>query len=129
VNELHGVVVHAALAADRVDGEDVGVVERSGRPRLIPEALEVTRIHDRGQGQHLECNPTAQRQLLGLVDDPVPPRPTSRRIRKPPRRPAVARVGGEEINVGESAAGGRARKGSAGSAWRSTGARCGQRRA
>ena len=40
LDELHGVVVDAALAADGVDRHDVGVVQAGRGPRLVVEALQ-----------------------------------------------------------------------------------------
>jgi hypothetical protein len=69
VDELHGVVVDAALAAHRVDRHDVLVVQAGRRPRLVVEALQLPRVHRRRQRQHLQRHPAAKRDLLGLVDD------------------------------------------------------------
>ena len=69
VDELHGVVVHAAFAADGVDGHDVRVVQARRRLRLVVEALQLPRVHRRRERQHLQRHPPAQRHLLRLVDD------------------------------------------------------------
>jgi hypothetical protein len=69
VDELHGVVVDAALAANPVDGNDVGVVQPRRGPGLVVEALQLPRVERAGERQHLERYPPAQRQLLRLVDD------------------------------------------------------------
>jgi hypothetical protein len=68
VDELHGVVVDGALAADGVDVDDVRVVQRGGRPGLVVEALQLPRVQRSGEGQHLEGHAAAQRELFGLVD-------------------------------------------------------------
>ena len=69
VDELHGVEVDAALAADGEDRHDVGVVQARRRPRLVLEALQVARVHRRRERQHLQRHPPIQRDLLRLVDD------------------------------------------------------------
>ena len=69
VDELHGVVVDAALAADRVDRDDVGVVQMRGRLGLDAEPGDLPRVDGGGEREDLQGHPTAQRVLLGLVDD------------------------------------------------------------
>ena len=68
VDELHGVVVNASLATDGVDGDDVGVVELAGSAGLVLEALDELGIEEGGEGQDLEGDAPAERDLLGLVD-------------------------------------------------------------
>ena len=43
-NELHGVVVHAALAAHRVDRHNVLVIQVGGRLRFVLETLQLLGI-------------------------------------------------------------------------------------
>ena len=50
VDELHGVVVHAPLAADGVDRHDVRVVELGGGEGLGLEPAELSWVHGRGEG-------------------------------------------------------------------------------
>ena len=69
LDELHRVVVHAAFAADAVDRDDVRVVQARRRLGFVLEALQLPRVHRRGEGQHLERDAAVQRNLLGLVDD------------------------------------------------------------
>ena len=57
----------AALAADGVDRDDVRVVQRGRRPRLVVEALQLPRVHRRRERQHLQGHAPAQRHLLRLV--------------------------------------------------------------
>ena len=78
VDELHRIVVHAPLAPDREDRHDVGVVELGGGVGLGLESPELGRVERRGERQHLERDAAPQRDLLGLVNDPHPPRPSSR---------------------------------------------------
>ena len=68
IDELHGVEMDAAFAADGEDGHDVAVVQAGRRPRLVLEALQPPRVHRRGERQHLQRHAPAQRQLLRLVD-------------------------------------------------------------
>ncbi len=69
VDELHGVVMRAPLAADGEDRHDVGVVQLGGSLGLLPESLEVFRIEAGGEGEDLEGHATSERELGGLVDD------------------------------------------------------------
>ena len=69
LDELHGVVVHAPLAADGVDRHDVGVVQAGGGLGLELEPLELPGVERRGEGQDLQRHAAAERDLLGLVDD------------------------------------------------------------
>src|SRR5262249_19187592 len=64
LNELHGVVVHAALAADTVHRDDVAVVQERRRLRLRPEALQLPRVERGRERQHLQSHPPAERDLL-----------------------------------------------------------------
>ena len=67
LDELHRVVVDAALAADRVDVDDAGMLQRRGGLGLILEPLEMPRVENRRKGQHLQSHPAAERNLLGLI--------------------------------------------------------------
>ena len=69
LDELHGVVVDAALAADGVDRHDVRVVQLRRRLGLVLEALQLPGVQRRRERQHLEGDAPAQRQLHRLVDD------------------------------------------------------------
>jgi hypothetical protein len=69
VDELHGVVVNAALAADRVDRHDVLVVQARRRPCLVMKALQMPRVHRRRERQHLQGHPPAQRELFRFIDN------------------------------------------------------------
>src|SRR5207302_10180813 len=69
LDELHGVEMDAALAADRVDGHDVRVMQMGGGPGLVLEALQLPRIERQGKRQHLQGDAPAEGQLFSLVDD------------------------------------------------------------
>jgi hypothetical protein len=71
-DELHGVVVDAPLAPDRVHRHDVRVVEQRGGLGLVSEPLELSGIERRGERQDLEGDPAAEGELLGLVHHPHP---------------------------------------------------------
>src|SRR5262245_56038917 len=49
-NVLHGVKVNPTLAPHREDGNDMGMVELSGRLSLVLKTLELARIEDGGEG-------------------------------------------------------------------------------
>ena len=68
-NELHRIKMHAALAADRVDLDDVLVPEARRRLRLVFESLQMPRVHRPRVRQHLQCDPPAERNLLRLEHD------------------------------------------------------------
>ena len=70
LDELHGVVVDAALAADGINRDDVGVVELGGGQGLGLEPPELGRVHRRRERQHLERHPAVQGTLHRLVDHP-----------------------------------------------------------
>ena len=70
LDELHGVEGHAPLAADGVDRDDVRVVQAGGGLGLELEPLQLPRVHRRGNRQDLQRHAAAERDLLGLVDDP-----------------------------------------------------------
>ena len=69
---IHGIEMHGTLAANREDGDDMGVLERGRCPGLIEESLKLTGIEDSGKREYFQRNPTAQRDLLGFVHDPHP---------------------------------------------------------
>ena len=57
IDELHRVIVDAALASDRVHRDDPLVLHVSRGQRLGPEPLEPTRVDGRGERQDLERDP------------------------------------------------------------------------
>ena len=66
-DELHGVVMDATLAADRVHRHDVGVMQLRRRLRFVFETLQLLGVERRCERQHLECHAPAQRHLHRLV--------------------------------------------------------------
>ena len=73
LDELHGVVVDAALAAHRINRDDVSVVELGGGQGLGLEPPELGRVHGRREREHLERHPAVQGTLHRLVDHPHAP--------------------------------------------------------
>ena len=57
------------VAADAEDRDDVGVVQPRRRPRLALEAEDLLGVGERRVGEDLQCDASAERLLLGLVDD------------------------------------------------------------
>ena len=112
VDELHGVVVHAPLAADGVDRHDVRVVQAGGGLGLDLEPLQLPRVHRRGERQDLQRHAAAERELLGLVDDPhaapadlaedpeVAQDPRQGRLGRPAGDSQIADVGGPQGHQG-----------------------------
>jgi hypothetical protein len=96
VDELHGIVMHAVLAADGEDRHDAGVVQVRRGPRLVVEALELPRVERRRERQHLERHAPSQGHLLGLVDDPHAPLAElahDPEVANPLRKPRLAGMG------------------------------------
>ena len=69
LDELHGVMMHAAVAADGVDRDDVGVVQQRRGLGLDLESLELLGVGHGGEGQYLQRHAAVEGQLHGLVDD------------------------------------------------------------
>ncbi len=67
-NELHGVIVDAALAADGEDRHDIGVVQPSDGLGLAAEALHGFVIGSHTESQDLQGNAATEGSLLGLID-------------------------------------------------------------
>ena len=65
--------MHAALAADGINRDDIGVVELGRRQGLGLEPPELGRVHGCRERQHLERHPAVQRTLHRLVDHPHAP--------------------------------------------------------
>src|SRR5207237_1193062 len=69
IDELHGIEVDAALAADVVDRYDVGVMQPGRGLRLVAKALQLLAVQSAGKRQNLERDSAVKGNLLGLVDD------------------------------------------------------------
>jgi hypothetical protein len=67
---LHGEEALAVGLFDRIDGDDVGVVEGRDRLHLALEAGEAVRILGEGGRQGLERDLAMQALVLGEEDDP-----------------------------------------------------------
>ncbi len=63
-------MMHAPLFANRVDRNDVRMVQGGRSTGLVAEPLQRCCLHQRGKGQHLQRDPPADRQLLRFVDGP-----------------------------------------------------------
>ncbi len=70
VDELHGVKMHAAFGTDRVNRDDVRVVQLGGGLGLVLEALQVLGVESGRERQHFQGDAPIQRQLDRLVNDP-----------------------------------------------------------
>ena len=70
LDELHGVETDIAVLADLVDWNDIGVMQSRGGAGLAAEPLQDRPVAGRLPRQYLERHPVAERDLLGLVDDP-----------------------------------------------------------
>ena len=68
VDELHRVVMDAALHSHCEDGNDVRMVQLSGGLGLMLEAGDLPAVEHGRKGEHFQGDASAQRNLLGLVD-------------------------------------------------------------
>ncbi len=68
-DELHCEIVQPVLFPRLVNGDDIGVVQPPGSARLAAESFDPARVDHRVKHQHLQGDATAQRNLLGLVDN------------------------------------------------------------
>ena len=67
LDELHGVEDDVAVLAHLEDWHDIGVVQPRRGPRLAAEPLQRLAVLRHDAGQDLQRDPTAERDLLGLV--------------------------------------------------------------
>jgi hypothetical protein len=68
LHELHRQVTAVVEVADLVDGHDVRVVERRGRPRLLLEAARDVRMIGETWPQHLHRDLASEAVVVGQVD-------------------------------------------------------------
>ena len=68
IDELHDGEGQPGRLADLVDGDDVGVVERRGRARLLGESAEAVRDRGEGLGQELDGDVAAEVEVPRTVD-------------------------------------------------------------
>jgi hypothetical protein len=66
-DQLHRIKMHAALAADAVDADDVRVFQNRSGLGFVLEALQLPLVQHRCKRQHLQGDLSAQRNLLRLV--------------------------------------------------------------
>jgi hypothetical protein len=79
LDQLHGQEAHAVRVLDRVERDDVRVVERGDRPRLALEAGEAVGAGREVGGQHLDRDLAAQAGVARAVDLALPPEPRGAR--------------------------------------------------
>ncbi len=72
LNELHDIVGEAVVLAHTEYGDNVGVVQLGRGARFAFEPQLLLGVHQGLMRQHLESDMPAQRDLLGLVNDPHP---------------------------------------------------------
>ena len=73
-----GAVAHRRRLANLVDGDDVRVVERRGRPRLLHEPGQPRGVADHVGRQDLQRNRSREHRVAGAVDVPHPALPNQR---------------------------------------------------
>ncbi len=66
---LHYDEVHAVVAVDVVEGDDVGVIQRAGGLGLLDEALLASRIGRFAGGQDFDRHGSVEVSVASLVDD------------------------------------------------------------
>jgi len=66
--------VASAVLANLVDGADIGMVQGGGRARFTLKTIERKRVFFRLGRQELERDMAAQVDVLGFVDNAMPPR-------------------------------------------------------
>ena len=69
---FHDNEVHAVLAGDIVDGDDVGMVQGRGGLGFLDESPLALRIGHQFWRKHLDGNEAIQMRVARLVDDPHP---------------------------------------------------------
>jgi hypothetical protein len=69
IDKLHRVVMHAAVGAHGVNRHDVRMVQERRRLGLGLEPRELAWVKRGGEGEDLQGDAAAERDLLGLVDD------------------------------------------------------------
>ncbi len=70
LDALHHDEVHALLGADVVDGDDVGMVEGTGRPSFLDKALLAAQIGDLVGRQDFDRHRAVEVHIASLVDHP-----------------------------------------------------------
>src|SRR5262245_45356277 len=69
MDELHRIIMDAAVTADDIDRNDVGMVQVGGRLGFRFEALQSSRIKRGREWQYFERDSPAQRDLFRFVND------------------------------------------------------------
>ena len=67
--------MHTPFTADRVDGNDVGVVQLSRGLRLVVKANDLLLVEDRREREHLQSDRPPHRSLFRFVNDSHPTTP------------------------------------------------------
>ncbi len=67
-DELQGQERNAVRFLDRVDGDDVGMIQGSDGARLALESFTAVRVHRQPWRQHLEGHAASEARVLGGVD-------------------------------------------------------------
>src|SRR5208282_3026851 len=72
VQKLHSDETFAFVFADFVDGADIGMIQGGSRSSLAAESFKRLRVLRHILGKELECDKSAERGVLGLVDNTHP---------------------------------------------------------
>ena len=75
LDQLHGVIMQPPIAADRIDRNDVRVVQRRRGMRFVAKTLQPNFVQAAGKRQHLQRHATTERQLNRIVNHPHAPAP------------------------------------------------------
>src|SRR5262249_48221656 len=89
---LHGIEEHPPVLPDLVDRDDISVVQPGRGPRFAAEPLLAAGVLAEGGREDLQGDVPAQRELLGLVDDPhaAPAHLAEDAVARDPLRPLPA---------------------------------------
>ena len=80
VEQLRDDIGDAGVGADVVDDEDVGVIQRGGRARLLLEALQAVGVSGHRVGSTLSATSRSSRVSRARNTSPMPPAPIDPRI-------------------------------------------------
>jgi hypothetical protein len=81
-----------SLVSPRVDGADIGMIERGGRARLLLELLDAEGVAVRSAGRTFSATFVPRRSSVTSHTSPIPPEPRGRRISQASSREPGARA-------------------------------------
>ena len=82
--------MQASVAAHRINRHDMGVMQARSRLRLVLKAGQLLGVEHGRERQNLQRDPTSERRIIRLVDDP---HPASANLTPQAKRVDLSRVG------------------------------------